>query len=60
MKFQCKSCEDYKKKGHNYCRMCGCHVRKGFVNHCRIAVCYNTNEKYCGSCGGQKHNCSCR
>ena len=24
----CPTCEEYMERGHNYCRMCGFHVRK--------------------------------
>lgn len=60
MKNKCKDCDAYKQKGHNYCRMCGFHVRKGYARHARIALAYYIHEKYCGYCGGEKHNCSCR
>lgn len=56
---KCSHCDDYKKQGHNYCRMCGFYLTKGYVHNVRIAVVYNTNEKYCGYCGGEKHKCSC-
>ncbi len=58
-KSQCDSCESYKKEGHNYCRMCGFHLTKGYVQSVRLAVGYYTNEKFCGYCGGPKHECSC-
>jgi len=35
---QCEYCEGYKDKGHNYCRICGYHVRKGLVNHAELPV----------------------
>lgn len=57
---RCRDCDSYEKRGHNYCRMCGHYLKKGIVHHVRIATVYNTNEKYCGYCGGQKHNCNCR
>jgi hypothetical protein len=56
---QCSHCEDYKKQGHNYCRMCGFHLTKGYVQYVRLAVVYNISEKFCGYCGGPKHECSC-
>jgi hypothetical protein len=56
---QCSHCEDYKKQGHNYCRMCGFHLTKGYVQYVRLGVAYNTSEKFCGYCGGPKHECSC-
>src|SRR5438874_826028 len=40
--------DNYEKKGHNYCRMCGLHLRKGYVPYVRLALAYNTNEKFCG------------
>lgn len=55
MKQKWEDCPDYKKRGHNYCRMCGFHLTKGYVQHVRIALIYNTNEKYCGYCGGLRH-----
>lgn len=30
---RCNECDKYEKQGHNYCRMCGFHVRKGYVPH---------------------------
>lgn len=57
---QCPACDDYEKQGHNYCRMCGLHLRKGYVPYVRLALAYNTNEKFCGYCGGPKHKCKCR
>ncbi len=56
---KCRDCEDYQRQGHNYCRMCGFHLTRGNVQHVRIAVIYNTSEKFCGYCGGLKHQCSC-
>ena len=31
MSKKCSKCDDYKKQGHNYCRMCGVHIRKGYA-----------------------------
>ena len=59
MSGQCSRCEDYRKSGHNYCRMCGFHLRKGFVRNVRMAVAYYVDEKFCGYCGGKKHECEC-
>lgn len=56
---KCSDCENYKQQGHNYCRMCGYHLTKGYVQYVRLAVAYNTNEKFCGYCGGKKNECSC-
>jgi hypothetical protein len=58
-KQQCGDCDDYKRQGHNFCRMCGFHLAKGHVKHVRIATIYHTNEKFCGYCGGPKHKCEC-
>ena len=55
----CPKCLDYKRKGHNYCRMCGYHLTKGHVQNIRQATIYNVKEKYCGYCGGPKYRCSC-
>lgn len=55
----CSHCEKYKLQGHNYCRMCGCYLTKGHVKNVRIAVGYQTNEKFCGYCGDSKDKCSC-
>jgi len=55
----CPKCEEYKKQGHNYCRMCGFHLTKGYVQYARLATAYYTNEKYRGYCGGPKNNCKC-
>lgn len=56
---KCSNCENYKQQGHNYCRMCGNHLTKGYIQHVRLAVGYYTNEKFCGYCGGPKNACSC-
>jgi hypothetical protein len=55
----CQFCEDYKKQGHNYCRMCGYHLTKGYVQYAKLATAYYNNEKYCGYCGGPKNSCKC-
>ena len=56
---KCRDCEDYKRQGHNYCRMCGFHLTRGYVQYVKLAAIFNTNEKFCGYCGGPKHQCSC-
>ncbi len=56
---KCSKCDDYKKKGHNYCRMCGFHLTKGQVQHVRLALAYHVNEKFCGYCGDSKDKCTC-
>ena len=58
-KGRCGKCDDYERRGHNYCRMCGYHLRKGYVRRVRRALAYHVNEKYCGYCGGPKNNCEC-
>jgi len=59
MKYNCKQCEKNKTIGHNYCRDCGYHLTKGFVQHVRIPNAFSADEKYCGYCGGEKHKCAC-
>jgi len=56
---KCGNCKAYEDRGHNYCRMCGAEFKPGMVKFVRLAEGYNTSEKYCGYCGGKKHNCSC-
>jgi hypothetical protein len=56
---KCQYCDDYKARGHNYCRMCGFHLKKGQVQNVRIASGYSVSEKYCGYCGGPKYECKC-
>lgn len=56
---KCGDCKSYEDKGHNYCRMCGTEFKPGMVKFVRLAEGYNTSEKFCGYCGGQKHNCAC-
>lgn len=58
-KEKCKECNKYAKASHNYCKMCGFHLTMGFVQYVKIAVAYNTNEKYCGNCGKTKNICKC-
>ena len=55
----CEDCAGYKKQGHNYCRMCGNDLKPGQVKSVRIAVGYNTNEKFCGYCGELRKSCKC-
>jgi len=59
MKRRCEECQRYQDRGHNYCRMCGFHLTKGYVQHVRNAEAYHVNEKFCGYCGGPQRNCSC-
>ena len=56
---KCNYCEEYDKSGHNYCRMCGYYLKKGIVHNVRIAVAFNTSEKYCGYCGKLRKDCKC-
>jgi hypothetical protein len=57
---ECGSCDSYRCEGHNYCRMCGFHLTSGFAqNVVRMAVAYNTAERFCGFCGRDKGRCSC-
>jgi len=56
---KCDKCDEYFEKGHNYCRICGCYLRKGQIKHVRIALAYYAHEKYCGYCGGPKNKCKC-
>lgn len=58
-KNKCKDCDKYKKAGHNYCRMCGYHLTKGYVQYVRLALAYYTNEKFCGYCGKLRNDCKC-
>jgi len=58
-KYGCKDCEKYKKSGHNYCRMCGYYLTKGYAPHVRIAETYYTDEKFCGYCGKPRGECRC-
>jgi hypothetical protein len=55
----CKVCDKYRKQHHNFCRMCGNELNPGYVPYVRIALAYLVNEKYCGYCGGPKHECEC-
>lgn len=55
----CGKCDDYKRQGHNYCRMCGEHLTKSHVQKVRVAKVYHVNERYCGYCGSQKEYCDC-
>lgn len=56
---ECDYCKEYHNSGHNYCRMCGFHLTKGFLQYVRNSVVYNTNEKYCGYCGKLRKECKC-
>jgi len=58
-KNKCNKCDKYQKTGHNYCRMCGYHLTKGYVQYVKLALAYNTNEKFCGHCGKLRNDCEC-
>jgi hypothetical protein len=55
----CKDCDKYKERGHNYCRMCGFYFKQGYVENVAIADAYHVNEKFCGYCGGPPNKCKC-
>lgn len=56
----CSYCKSYELGGHNFCRMCGRRlIAQGQAKWARLAVAYNAAEKFCGYCGGQKHQCEC-
>ncbi len=56
---KCRDCKSYEDRGHNYCRMCGSNFKEGKVKNARKAIAFNTNENFCGYCGGKKRECSC-
>lgn len=56
---KCSRCDEYKSQGHNYCRMCGFHLTKGYVQYARVAVAYRSDEKFCGYCGEARDRCAC-
>lgn len=56
---KCRHCESYEKQLHNFCRMCGSEFKPNNAKNVRRAVGYNSNENFCGYCGGRKHNCGC-
>lgn len=56
---KCGKCDDYKQQGHNYCRICGYHLTKGYAQYARLALAYFASENFCGYCGGPKRDCSC-
>lgn len=58
-KNKCNECDKYENAGHNYCRKCGYHLTKGFVQYIKLALAYNTNEKFCGYCGKLRNDCKC-
>ena len=33
----CSRCEDYRSQGHNYCRVCGFHLTKDYVQRVKVA-----------------------
>lgn len=55
----CEYCDRYKRAGHNYCRMCGHNLTRGYVQNVRVAEAYNTAERFCGHCGKAKHTGDC-
>lgn len=56
---RCKACARYERTGHNYCRVCGFHLMAGFSQYDRISEAYDSDEKFCGYCGGPKNKCPC-
>lgn len=56
---KCSDCKKHEQQGDNYCRICGNHLTKGYVQNIWVAAAYYTNEKFCGYCGGLKNECSC-
>jgi hypothetical protein len=56
---KCSECDQNKKIGHNYCRHCGYHLTKGYVQYVRLAHAYSTNDKFCGYCGNTRKECKC-
>lgn len=58
-KQRCDACDRYEEQVHNYCRMCGYHLTKGWVQKLRQLVLWATNEKHCGYCGKTRAECEC-
>jgi hypothetical protein len=58
-KTECDHCEEYRKQGHNYCRICGFHLTKGYAKNAQLAAGYYSNEKFCGYCGALRAACEC-
>jgi len=58
-KFNCNECEGYAKDGHNYCRVCGYHLTRGYSQNGPVAYAPMGHERFCGHCGGPKGNCKC-
>jgi len=56
---KCDKCERYKRKGHNYCKMCGEDLLPGRVKRVKLAIVDHVNEKFCGYCGGKLPKCGC-
>ena len=56
---RCSDCAQYAERGHNYCRQCGAHLTKGFVQNAPVREAFNASEKYCGYCGGRRDACGC-
>jgi hypothetical protein len=53
-------CDEYRQVGHNYCRMCGSRLfDPGSGRRPRVAVEYDSSEKFCGFCGGHARTCPC-
>lgn len=48
---KCNYCDENESIGHNYCRSCGYHLTKGYVQSVKVTAVYNINEKFCGYCG---------
>ena len=58
MKSLCPFCEEYARKGNNYCRMCGFRVAAEEGRQSAIPMEYEPPERYCGHCGMYLSECS--
>jgi hypothetical protein len=58
-RYKCRACERHEKDGHNFCRICGFHLTKGYVQYPRNPVVCSPDEKYCGYCGEERDQCNC-
>lgn len=58
MRYLCPYCEDYDTAGHNYCRICGSHLKAGKPVGAEVPQPYIPREKFCGYCGRQREKCA--
>ena len=58
--YKCPRCKTYDDLNGYFCRICGSSVQFDHKSRGRINHTYQTDERYCDHCGGEKDSGSCR